>query len=394
MNLVLGSHDQNSLAVKFPFEQKVVDALRALPRRSWNPSVKAWIIPDTQKDINLLLENLYRTGLFTYEAPERMRDMARQTLETRYQEALQTRHYSPRTIKAYSYWIGRFLRFFPSADPSGWAEREINAFLTFLAVKEKVSASTQNQALSALLFFFKIVLNRPVNGLQDVVRAKKPARLPVVMDKTEVRKVLEHLSGDRWLCAMLMYGSGLRLMECLSLRVQDIDFTRNEIIVRAGKGDKDRRTMLPGAAVEPLKAHLSQVRKIHQTDLKAGWGKVIMPEALERKYPQGAAEWPWQWVFPQVNRWVNSETGKEGRHHLDPTLIQSAVHEAVLKAGLTKRASCHTFRHSFATHLLENGYDIRTVQELLGHKDLNTTMIYTHVLNRGPSGVKSPLDSL
>ena len=394
MNLVLGSHDKNSLAIRFPYNQKVVDAIRELPRRTWNPSVKAWIIPDTQKDIDLLLDRLYRTGLFVYEVPKQRQDSARQALETRYREALQTRHYSPRTIKAYSYWIERFLRFFPPMDTSGWAEREINGFLTFLAVKEKVSASTQNQALSALLFFFKIVLNRPVNGLQDVVRAKKPARLPVVMDKTEVRKVLEHLSGDRWLCAMLMYGSGLRLMECLSLRVQDIDFTRHEIIVRAGKGDKDRRTMLPATVDEPLKAHLTEVKKIHQADLKAGWGRVIMPEALERKYPQGAAEWQWQWAFPQVHRWVNHETGQEGRHHLDPTLIQSAVHEAVLKAGLTKRASCHTFRHSFATHLLENGYDIRTVQELLGHKDLNTTMIYTHVLNRGPSGVKSPLDSL
>lgn len=394
MNLVLGSHSKNSLAVKFPYDQKVVAALRSLPRRSWNPSVKAWIIPDTRKDGDLLLEALYRTGLFTYEPPNRQKDTRSRELEIRYREALQTRHYSPRTIKAYSYWIERFLRFFPSTDPSGWAEKEINAFLTFLAVKEKVSASTQNQALSALLFFFKIVLNRPVNDLQDVIRAKKPARLPVVMDKTEVRKVLEHLCGDRWLCAMLMYGSGLRLMECLSLRVQDIDFTRNEIIVRAGKGDKDRRTMLPSAAAGPLKEHLGVVKKIHQTDLNAGWGRVIMPEALERKYPQGAAEWCWQWVFPQVHRWTNRETGEEGRHHMDPTLIQSAVHEAVLKAGLTKRASCHTFRHSFATHLLENGYDIRTVQELLGHKDLNTTMIYTHVLNRGPGGVKSPLDSL
>jgi integron integrase len=372
----------------------VVDALRTLPRRIWNSSARAWIIPDTQKDIDLLLMALYQTGLFSYEPPARQKDPLTNDLEIRYREALLTRHYSPRTIKAYTYWIKRFLRYYPALDPGGWSEKEINGFLTFLAVKEKISASTQNQALSALLFFYKIVLNHPVSDLRDVVRAKKPARLPVVLGKAEVRQILEHLQKDRWLCAMLMYGSGLRLMECLNLRIQDIDFVRNEIIVRAGKGDKDRRTMLPGALVEPLKAHLVKVKKIHQADLKEGWGKVIMPEALERKYPQGAAEWCWQWVFPQVNRWVNRETGEEGRHHLDPTIIQSAVHEAVLKAGITKRASCHTFRHSFATHLLENGYDIRTVQELLGHKDLNTTMIYTHVLNRGPGGVKSPLDSL
>ena len=263
-----------------------------------------------------------------------------------------------------------------------------------MAVKERVSASTQNQALSALLFLYRHVIGREVGDLGEVIRARKPTRLPVVMTRDEVKAVLANLTGDKWLMASLMYGAGLRLMECLRLRVQDIDFSRNEILVRDGKGAKDRVTMLPESLKIPLQDHLKKVKAIHERDLAEGWGRVQMPTALDRKYPNAPKDWRWQWVFPQENRWINPKTREQGRHHIDESLVQKAVRDAVAKAGLTKRATCHTFRHSFATHLLEGGYDIRTVQELLGHSDVKTTMIYTHVLNRGPAGVRSPVDGL
>jgi integron integrase len=274
------------------------------------------------------------------------------------------------------------------------AEPEINAFLTHLATKEKVSASTQNQALSALLFLYRHVLGREVGDLGEIIRARKPKRLPVVMTRGEVKAVLTNLTGDKWLMASLMYGAGLRLMECLRLRVQDIDFSRNEILVRDGKGAKDRITMLPESLKALLQRHLKIVKAIHERDLADGWGRVLLPDALDRKYPNAPREWRWQWIFPQENRWKNPKTGEEGRHHVHASIIQKAVNGAVKRANLAKRATCHTFRHSFATQLLESGYDIRTVQELLGHKDVKTTMIYTHVLNRGGKGVKSPMDDL
>ena len=274
------------------------------------------------------------------------------------------------------------------------AEPEMNQFLTHLAVKEHVSASTQNQALSALLFLYRYVLNREIGDLGEVIRARKPIRVPIVMTREEVKAVLNHLTGDKWLMASLMYGAGLRLMECLRLRVQDVDFGRNEITIRDGKGAKDRMTMLPESLKSPLQDHLQKVKKIHKKDLAEGWGRVKMPDALDRKYPNAPSDWRWKWVFPQEKRWKNLKTGEEGRHHADESLVQKAVKDSVVKAGLIKRGTCHTFRHSFATHLLEGGYDIRTVQELLGHKDVKTTMIYTHVLNRGPTGVRSPVDTL
>ena len=273
-------------------------------------------------------------------------------------------------------------------------EPQINAFLTHLAVKEQVGSSTQNQALCALLFLYREVLNREVGELGNVVRAKKKKRLPVVMTRAEVKCILEQLTGVKYLIASLLYGAGLRLMECLTLRVQDLDFQTGVIVVRNGKGGKDRRSMIPQTLVSLLEEHLQQVKQIHQRDLEAGWGRVQLPDALERKFPNAPAEWRWQWVFPQENRWVNSVTREQGRHHVDESIIQKAVREAVYRAGLTKRATCHTFRHSFATHLLEDGYDIRTVQELLGHSDVKTTMIYTHVLNKGPAGVRSPFDRI
>jgi integron integrase len=312
----------------------------------------------------------------------------------RLREALRSRHYSRRTEETYCLWVRRFIYFHKIRHPAEMAEPEINAFLTHLAVKDRVSASTQTQALSALVFLYRNVLKREIGELEGLIRARKPKRLPIVLTKDEVRAVITELEGQNRLIAGLMYGAGLRLMECLRLRVQDLDFSANQITVRDGKGSKDRLTMLPQGIKEPLKEHLKGVQTIHQRDLKEGWGRVFLPDALARKYLNAAAEWRWQWVFPQENRWVNPRTGEEGRHHVDESIVQKAIKTAVRKAGITKHATCHTFRHSFATHLLQDGYDIRTVQELLGHEDVKTTMIYTHVLNRGGRGVRSPMDAL
>lgn len=307
---------------------------------------------------------------------------------------LRTRHYSRRTEQAYCLWVRRFIFFHGLRHPADMAEPEINAFLTDLAVKGKVSASTQTQALSALLFLYRHVLGRQIGELDALVRARRPARVPVVLTRDEVRAVLARLDGDRLLMASLLYGAGLRLTECLRLRVQDIDFARNELTVRDGKGGKDRRTILPASLAPPLKQHLRRVRAIHEHDLAEGWGRVALPGALDRKYVNAAADWRWQWAFPQERRWRNTRTGEEGRHHVHPTILQKAVKDAVRTAGITKHATCHTLRHSFATHLLETGYDIRTIQELLGHRDVSTTMVYTHVLNKGGHAVRSPIDGL
>jgi integron integrase len=307
---------------------------------------------------------------------------------------LRARHYSARTEVAYVHWVVRFVRFHGLRHPDAMGTAEVNAFLTHLAVGEDVAASTQNQALSALLFLYRQVLGREVGDLAGVVRARRPKRLPVVMTRAEVKQVLDALTGPRRLVPSLLYGSGLRLLECLSLRVKDLDFGRHALTVRDGKGAKDRVTMLPLSLQGPLRDHLVGVKATHLQDLAEGWGRVVLPHGLDRKYPNAATEWGWQWVFPQERRWRSAETGQQGRHHVDESLVQRAVREAVLRAGLSKRVSCHTFRHSFATHLLETGSDIRTIQELLGHSDVKTTMIYTHVLNRGPAGVRSPMDSL
>ena len=309
-----------------------------------------------------------------------------------FREAMRVRHYSKRTEDTYCAWVKRYVHFHNMRHPKEMGEPEINAFLTHLAVAGKVSASTQNQALSALLFLYRNVIGKEVGDLGHVIRARKPIHLPVVLTREEVKALLDQLSGDKWLMASLMYGSGLRLMECLRLRVQDIDFSRNEIMVRDGKGAKDRITMLPESLKKPLGDHLKNVKSMHDKDLADGWGRVLLPGALDRKYPNAPSEWRWQWVFPQENRWVNTKTGEESRHHIDESLIQKAVKMSAFHAQLIKRATCHTFRHSFATHLLEAGYDIRTIQELMGHKDVSTTMIYTHVLNKGGHGVKSPVD--
>jgi len=271
---------------------------------------------------------------------------------------------------------------------------ELTRYLSSLAVEGNVAASTQNQALSALLFLYREVLEQEVPWLDDVVRARRPVRLPVVLTRDEVRAVLRQLRGTPRLMAILLYGSGLRLLECARLRVKDVDFGRNQIIVRAGKGDKDRTTTLPTIISVELARHLDVVKKQHDLDLRQGAGWVELPWALARKYPNAGREWAWQWVFPATRFYVDRVTGQRRRHHLHESVVQRAVKDAVRLAGIPKRATCHTLRHSFATHLLEDDRDIRTVQELLGHRDISTTMIYTHVLNRGPAGVRSPADQM
>src|SRR5438552_11409637 len=311
----------------------------------------------------------------------------------RVRAAVRTRHFSPRTEEAYVMWIRRFIVFHGKRHPSAMGGAEVNQFLTHLAVERHVSASTQNQALSALLFLYRVILEDPLPWLDDLVRAQRPLRVPVVLTIDEARAVLENMDGGAQLVAQLLYGSGLRLLEALMLRVKDLDFARREIVVRDPKGRHDRRTMLPERTGSRLHEHLVEVRAVHEEDLACGFGAVWLPTALERKFPKAAVDWRWQWVFPASRRWRAEGTGREFRHHLHETVVQRAVRAAAESAGIVKRVGCHTFRHSFATHLLERGHDIRTVQELLGHRDVSTTMIYTHVLQIGARGVRSPLDS-
>lgn len=307
-------------------------------------------------------------------------------------ELIRIRHYSIRTEQAYVQWIRRYIVFHGKRHPSELGAPELTAFLTDLAVRGKVSASTQNQALNAILFLYRDVLKITLPWLEGVQRAKRSQRLPVVLTQNEVKRLLSQLEGTVWLMAGITYGGGLRLLECLRLRVKDIDFDRAEIIVRDGKGQKDRATMLSKRLVEPLRDHLARVRVRHQQDLEEGFGRVYLPFALDRKYPNADREWGWQYVFPSARRSVDPRSSIERRHHVNPEVLQRAIKNAVRRAQIVKPASVHTLRHSFATHLLEAGYDIRTVQELLGHSDVKTTMIYTHVLNRGGRGVVSPFD--
>ena len=309
-------------------------------------------------------------------------------------ERLRVKHYSIRTEQVYVDWIKRFIWFQGKRHPKDMGAREIEAFLTHLAVKGKVAASTQNQAKSALLFLYREVLEQELPWLDKVTQAKAPKRLPVVLTVAEVQAVLSGLSGTHWLIASLLYGSGLRLMEAVRLRVKDVEFSRHEIIVREGKGGKDRVTMLPESVIEPFKRHLAKVKILHEDDLAAGVAGVYLPFALDRKYPNAGHEWGWQYVFPSAKLSVDPRSDVTRRHHVDEKGIQRAMKQAVRDAQIAKPATPHSLRHSFATHLLLGGYDIRTVQELLGHSDVSTTMIYTHVLNRGGKGVVSPLDRI
>lgn len=312
----------------------------------------------------------------------------------RVRQACRLRHFSRRTEEAYCHWIRRFIVFHGKRHPGDLGEEAIVAFLSSLATVRAVSASTQNQARSAILFLYESVLRRTVQNLPGLERPTEPARLPVVLSRDEVRRLLSAMDGTAKLVAMLLYGAGLRLTEALELRVKDIDIDRSQIVVRQGKGRKDRQTMLPASVAPLLQQHLARVRAVHESDVKNGLGHVVLPDGLAAKFKGASTSWAWQFVFPAARLCTDPRTGNKTRFHLHDTAIQRAVTEAVRAAGITKRASCHTLRHSFATHLLEDGYDIRTVQELLGHTDVRTTMIYTHVLNRGGKGVRGPADAL
>ncbi|MDQ3950753.1 MAG: integron integrase [Gemmatimonadota bacterium] len=308
--------------------------------------------------------------------------------------AIRARHYSDRTEATYVAWVRRFIAFHDGRHPRELGEAQIGAFLTALAVDGHVSASTQNQALAALLFLYRDVLGVPLARVGAVTRARRPKRLPVVLTRAEVAAVLQRLNGVPRLVASLLYGSGLRLLEGLTLRVKDVDFGRGRLVVRGGKGDKDRITLFPASIHDALRAHLGTVRDLHARDLQRRAGRVTLPRAHARKYLTAGRDWGWQWAFPATRLYRDASTGEWRRHHLHESAMQRAVKLAVLRSGIPKPATCHTLRHSFATHLLEDGYDIRTVQELLGHRDVSTTMIYTHVLDRGVRGVRSPLDRM
>jgi integron integrase len=308
--------------------------------------------------------------------------------------AIRARHYSRRTEKSYIGWIRRFIFFHKKRHPLEMGKKEVSAYLTHLATARNVSASTQTQALSALLFLYRHVLSKELGEMKEIVRAKPTRRLPIVLSPEEVYRLMRELDGLNRLLAMLLYGSGMRLMESMRLRVKDIDFEMNQIVVRAGKGDKDRVTILPGVIREDLRKQIERARRLHERDIAGGAGWVELPMAIENKWPTAAREIGWQWVFPATRTYVDTATARRRRHHIHETVLQRAIKEASRRARIDKPVSCHTLRHTFATDLLGHGYDIRTVQELLGHTDVSTTMIYTHVLKRGAAGVRSPADGL
>jgi integron integrase len=324
------------------------------------------------------------SGLFPTPPAPRLFDEVRRHMRIK--------HYSLRTEKIYIGWIRRFILANAKRHPREMGAAEVEAFLSLLAVQRKVAASTQNQALSALLFLYRVVLGLQLPWMEGVVRAKRSKRVPSVLSQDEARSLLAHMEGRPQVLASLLYGTGMRLMECLRLRVKDVDFARNEITIRGGKGAKDRHTVLPKSLVEPLQREIERARMLHAADLAAGFGAAALPYALARKYPSAARDFGWQYVFPSVQRSTDPNDGMERRHHVDDAILARGLKAARLRAGIAKPVTAHTLRHSFATHLLEMGYDIRTVQELLGHRDVATTQIYTHVLNRNASGVLSPLD--
>jgi integron integrase len=402
--------EEGSLIVHVPYSPDHVAKIKTVVGRRWHQQEKHWTVPRTDRTIAQVLALFLGEPVEVDSALRSVRPLDHQEppdgsmshhpvaiwpgLLDQVRQAIRTRHYSFRTEEAYIGWIRRFVQFNHQRDPVEMGAAEVSRFLTLLAVDRQVAASTQNQALAAILFLYKDVLDRDFGWLDDVVRAKRPQRLPVVLNQQEVHALLSALHGVPWIMGTLLYGAGLRLMECLRLRVKDVDFGRGEVLVREGKGDKDRVTMLPSAIVSRLTAHLERVRTLHTADLAAGFGRVALPDALARKYPQADREWGWQWVFPASTISADPRTGERRRHHLHESVPQRAIREARRRIGIAKPVGPHTLRHCFATHLLEAGYDIRTVQELLGHSDVRTTMIYTHVLNRGGRGVQSPADRL
>lgn len=394
MDISIKNYDEKNFSVEFigGFTPAILSAVKNVSSRTYLPEKKLWLITANQKNLDSLLENIYETGLFNFES-EKNQHIQKLAI-SKMIELLRVRHYSKKTITAYESWLTEFEKRFESVPENQLGQNHINLFLTELATKKNVSASTQNQALAALLFYFRFVRGANPNDLANVIRAKQSVRVPVVFSREEIQKIIDLMVGSKQLMVKILYGTGIRLNECLGLRVLDIDFDRNEITVRNGKGAKDRRVMLPSQLKDELRLQIKKVKELHDKDLADGWGKVQMPDCLEKKYPNASKDLKWQWLFPQDHRWKNKETGEEGRFHTDDSVLQRAVQKAIIEAGINKNGSVHTFRHSFATHLLERGYDIRTVQELLGHADVRTTMIYTHVLNKGPNGVTSPLDIL
>jgi integron integrase len=330
--------------------------------------------------------------------PDRVLPNPKARLKDQFHEVARFKHLSFRTETTYWEWVVRFLRFHKERagawqHPRDLGNRGVTPFLTYLAAERNVSVSTQNQALNALLFLYREVLTLPMLA-GDFVRVRRPPGVPTVLTREEVRELLDEVTGTYQLMARLLYGTGMRLLELLRLRVKDVDFARGQIVVRAGKGAKDRVTILPDSLREPLQKHLANVHKLHERDLLKGFGCVSLPSGLARKYPSAEREWGWQWVFPSANRSTDPETGRTGRHHAAETALQRTIKEALRRTSITKSATCHTLRHSFATHLLESGTDIRTVQNLLGHRNVATTQIYTHVMQKPGLGVKSPADSL
>jgi integron integrase len=351
-----------------------------------------------QRSITCIFVPLYRHLRYNlhpfprHSTPFRIPLMSQPKLLDQVRAVARLKHFSFSTEQAYVHWIRRFILFHSKRHPLDMGEQEIRHFLSNLATNLNVASSTQTVALSALLFLYKDVLKKDLPRISDIERSNRPKKLPVVFTPDEVKAVIQRLSGIYWIMANLLYGSGLRLMECVRLRVKDLDFHYNQIAVRSGKGEKDRITILPQAVKEPLRKHLAKVRLLHEEDLLDGFGEVYLPYALDRKYPNADKEWGWQYVFPASRRSIDPRSGKQRRHHISEDMLQRAVRSAIRQTGIAKPGNCHTFRHSFATHLIEEGYDIRTVQELLGHSDVRTTMIYTHVLNRGGRAVKSPVD--
>lgn len=391
----MGPDIAGRIRVTIPYNPELVVKLRAVKTRKWHPEGKYWSFENSKQVLDEILSALAGQEIdvdpsLGVAAPQEPH--SRKQILDRARHLIRLKHYSMSTEKTYISWMGRYLLFYNNRDPREMMGKDVEAFLSHLAVKEKVSASTQNQAFNALLFLYREVLNKKLDDSIDAIRAKKPQRLPTVMTKDETMKLIGAISPDCQLPVRLIYGAGLRLMECLRLRVKDLDFSNGQVLVRDAKGMKDRVTVMPDNLKIPLTEHLNRVKLLHENDIAKGYGKVYLPYALERKYPQAAKEWGWQFVFPARNLSKDPRTGIVRRHHVHEHNIQRAVRDAARLVGIAKLVSVHTLRHSFATHLLEANYDIRTVQELLGHNDVSTTMIYTHVLNRPGISVKSPLD--